>query len=40
MGRALTGSASSLDELGTAVIGTLPTTPPPDDVTLLLARGR
>ncbi|GHA72471.1 hypothetical protein GCM10010330_26840 [Streptomyces tendae] len=40
VGRALTGSASSLEELGTAVIGTLPTTPPPDDVTLLLARGR
>ncbi|WP_159323664.1 SpoIIE family protein phosphatase [Streptomyces tendae] len=40
LGCALTGSASSLEELGTAVIGTLPTTPPPDDVTLLLARGR
>lgn len=37
--RALTGSASSLEELCTAVIGTLPTTTPADDVTLLLARG-
>ncbi|MGV9590438.1 SpoIIE family protein phosphatase [Streptomyces tendae] len=40
VGRALTRSAPSLEELGTAVIGTLPTIPPPDDVTLLLARGR
>ncbi|CAM5228933.1 SpoIIE family protein phosphatase OS=Streptomyces tendae OX=1932 GN=GUR47_06130 PE=4 SV=1 [Streptomyces tendae] len=39
MGRALTRGASSLEEPGTAVIGTLPTAPPPDDVTLLLARG-
>ncbi|WP_399894746.1 SpoIIE family protein phosphatase [Streptomyces sp. BBFR51] len=39
VGRALTRKASSLEELGAAVIGTLPTTPPPDDVTLLLARG-
>lgn len=39
VGRALTRGASSLEDLGTAVIGTLPATPPPDDVTLLLARG-
>ncbi|GEC06146.1 membrane protein [Streptomyces spinoverrucosus] len=37
--RALAGRASSLEELCTAVIGTLPTTTPADDVTLLLARG-
>ncbi|MFD6188650.1 SpoIIE family protein phosphatase [Streptomyces sp. NPDC060275] len=38
VGRALTRGVSSLEDLGTAVIGTLPATPPPDDVTLLLAR--
>ncbi len=39
VGRALTRGASSLEDLGTAVIGTVPAMPPPDDVTLLLARG-
>lgn len=37
--RALSRGASSLDELCTAVVGTLPTPTPADDVTLLLARG-
>ncbi|MFG2678156.1 SpoIIE family protein phosphatase [Streptomyces sp. NPDC048392] len=39
VGRALSQRAASLDDLCTAVIGTLPTTAPADDVTLLLARG-
>ncbi|MEU6457949.1 SpoIIE family protein phosphatase [Streptomyces sp. NPDC047065] len=39
VGRALTRPAPSLEELCTAVIDTLPTTTPADDVTLLLARG-
>ncbi|MBX9397332.1 SpoIIE family protein phosphatase [Streptomyces sp. TRM72054] len=38
LARALAGSASSPEELCTAVIDTLPTTTPADDVTLLLAR--
>ncbi|MBD0423885.1 SpoIIE family protein phosphatase [Streptomyces sp. TRM S81-3] len=39
LGRALTQRTASLEDLCTAAIATLPTTPPPDDVTLLLARG-